>query len=123
MIELVPHPLHSPHAVQSVAVELERKGEALRLRYHLSGDLAEVVIPAPTSPRRADNLWQTTCFEAFVRGEGADYAEYNFTPSGEWAAYGFDDSCKHGCKNEGILDKTYYLCHPEKKGNSSFNKK
>jgi hypothetical protein len=47
------------------------------------------VIPAG-EPGRADELWQTTCFEAFLRiprEEG--YREWNFAPSGEWAAYDF----------------------------------
>jgi hypothetical protein len=40
--------------------------------------------------RRADELWQTTCFEAFLRANGeAAYREWNFAPSGQWAAYDF----------------------------------
>lgn len=40
--------------------------------------------------RRADDLWQTTCFEAFLRADGEDgYREWNFAPSGKWAAYDF----------------------------------
>lgn len=39
---------------------------------------------------RADDLWQTTCFEAFLRAEGEEgYREWNFAPSGQWAAYDF----------------------------------
>ena len=39
---------------------------------------------------RADQLWQTTCFEAFFRADGEDaYREWNFAPSGQWAAYDF----------------------------------
>jgi hypothetical protein len=40
---------------------------------------------------RADELWQHTCFEAFVRpSAGPGYYEFNFSPSTQWAAYGFD---------------------------------
>jgi hypothetical protein len=39
---------------------------------------------------RTDDLWQTTCFELFVGGEGGDYREFNLSPSGAWAAYSFD---------------------------------
>jgi hypothetical protein len=48
------------------------------------------VIPEAAEPSRADNLWQTTCFEAFLRplGEGP-YREWNFAPSGQWASYDF----------------------------------
>ena len=63
---------------------------ALALTYILKGDLARLQIPPPGPPRRADRLWQHTCFEAFisVKGEPA-YYEFNFSPSGEWAAYAF----------------------------------
>jgi hypothetical protein len=40
---------------------------------------------------RRDGLWRRTCFEAFLRGAVADsYVEFNFSPSGAWAAYRFD---------------------------------
>lgn len=91
MIELVPHLLHPPHAVQSVAITLARSDAGLHLAFLLTGDLDAVVIPPPSTSGRADNLWETTCFEIFVRGDGAAYSEYNFSPSGEWAAYAFDD--------------------------------
>jgi hypothetical protein len=48
------------------------------------------VIPEAPEPSRADDLWQTTCFEAFLRPVGeASYREWNFAPSGQWAAYDF----------------------------------
>lgn len=48
------------------------------------------VIPESAEPMRARDLWQTTCFEAFLRALGEEsYREWNFAPSGEWAAYDF----------------------------------
>jgi hypothetical protein len=48
------------------------------------------VIPQPAEPARADELWKATCFEAFLRQDGeAGYREWNFAPSGQWAAYDF----------------------------------
>jgi hypothetical protein len=39
---------------------------------------------------RADGLWQHSCFEAFVGSDAGDsYHEFNFAPSGAWAAYRF----------------------------------
>jgi hypothetical protein len=47
-------------------------------------------IPKLSEPWRADDLWKTTCFEAFLMAEGeAGYREWNFAPSGNWAAYDF----------------------------------
>ena len=49
-------------------------------------------MPEATESKRADDLWQTTCFEAFLRRPGEqDYREWNFAPSTEWAAYDFTD--------------------------------
>jgi hypothetical protein len=65
-------------------------GQALDIKYILKGDLTQLRIPTLASPHRTDRLWQRTCFEAFVSVKGeADYYEFNFAPSGEWAAYSF----------------------------------
>ena len=48
------------------------------------------VIPDADTPERKDELWKTTCFEAFLQGVGeGPYREWNFAPSGDWAAYDF----------------------------------
>jgi hypothetical protein len=63
----------------------------LAITYVLQGDLERVRIPPARSRRTADRLWQHTCCEAFVRREGSPaYHEFNFSPSGEWAAYAFE---------------------------------
>ena len=87
---LCSHPAHPPGAVRSLDVTATRSAGGLALTYCLTGDIAALAIPPQAAPHCADNLWQTTCFELFLRGEGAAYREYNFSPSGEWAAYAFD---------------------------------
>lgn len=62
----------------------------LLLRYELLGDMRRLRLPAPKPPGPADGLWQHTCFEAFVGTTGElAYREFNFAPSGQWAAYRF----------------------------------
>jgi hypothetical protein len=74
-----------------VKVELQPQG-ALQLSYELTGNLAQICIPVPQSPSAVDGLWGHTCFELFVAVEGeAGYHEFNFSPSGQWAAYAFSD--------------------------------
>ncbi|MGH8300415.1 MAG: DOMON-like domain-containing protein [Steroidobacteraceae bacterium] len=70
---------------------LLRAGGVLRLEYALSADLASLRIPAAMPDAgRAERLWEHTCFEAFVaQDDSPAYLELNFSPSGQWAVYGF----------------------------------
>ena len=80
-------------AVRSMRVEVASRPQgALYLSYELTGDLAQIHIPAPQPAIATDGLWQHTCFEAFIAVEGETrYHEFNFSPSGQWAAYAFRD--------------------------------
>jgi hypothetical protein len=86
------HPDHPCDAVASIAVEAARTPAGLlTLGYLIDGELERIFLPPVGAPVRADELWRRTCFEAFVRPEGAEaYFEFNFSPSGAWATYGFD---------------------------------
>ena len=91
VLSLVPHPDTPCRAVERIEARIERMpGGRLQLIYSLHGNLDRVRIPAPGTPLFADRLWEHTCFEAFVAGAGNRYEEYNFSPSGEYAAYGFE---------------------------------
>jgi hypothetical protein len=70
----------------------------LLFSYSLSAPAEAVRVPAAAEAARADNLWKTTCFEAFIRGAGEAYVELNFSPSGNWAAYAFDDYRQGMCE-------------------------
>lgn len=62
----------------------------LAITYILKGDLTCLRIPEPQPPRRADRLWEHTCFEVFVGvKDKTQYCEFNCAPSGEWAVYTF----------------------------------
>lgn len=66
-------------------------GGGLAFHYFVTGRIDEIRIPTAARRERADGLWEQTCFEAFVRQAGEPgYREYNFAPSGRWAAYRFD---------------------------------
>jgi hypothetical protein len=88
---LTPHPASSPGPVRGLRASVRREGETLLLQYQLEGDLDSILLPHQAMPRRADNLWKHSCFEAFLGGAGiSPYREYNFSPSGAWAIYDFD---------------------------------
>ncbi|HXV47604.1 MAG TPA: DOMON-like domain-containing protein [Candidatus Binatia bacterium] len=66
------------------------EAHALVVTYRLSADTRQLCIPDSAGSRRVNGLWQHTCFEVFVRVKDSPaYYEFNFSPSGEWAAYGF----------------------------------
>lgn len=89
-VALVPHPATPSAAARSITVQCKRGRDGLALRYVLDADVARVRIPAPRGAARADGLWRHTCFELFVAPAGSSaYREFNFSPSGEWAAYAF----------------------------------
>jgi len=85
------HPDSHCSAPMHVEVELTRPGAgSLVLRYLVTGTIADLRIPPAAAAARTDELWQHTCFEAFVRASpGAEYYEFNFAPSTQWAAYRF----------------------------------
>ena len=65
---------------------------SLRLHYDVLGAVNKLLIPSPKPPAETEGLWQHTCFEAFISVvEESHYHEFNFSPSGDWAAYAFED--------------------------------
>ncbi|HEU5482939.1 MAG TPA: DOMON-like domain-containing protein [Sphingomicrobium sp.] len=93
---LVPHPSTPPaepqfkmwanvdHAAMLGAIA------STNIWFGVGAPMSRFVLPQAEEPGRAVELWRTTCFEAFLRAEGGEgYREWNFAPSGEWAAYDF----------------------------------
>jgi hypothetical protein len=89
---LRPHPASPPSPVRKIRVDAARLPDGrISLTYMAQGDLRRIRIPAERESARTDELWRSTCFEAFVRSPDAEaYVELNFSPSSEWAAYRFD---------------------------------
>lgn len=87
-LALIPHPTTPAVAGLTIEAQARRTGDVLSLEFLIVGPVEAVRWPQPAERIRTDGLWRTTCFEAFVRTTGG-YAEYNLSPSGAWAAYGF----------------------------------
>lgn len=89
-LELRPHASSPPDAISAIEADVRRSGAQLDLTYRITGDVDRLFIPPPANSERTDNLWQTTCPEAFIQPEGgADYYEFNLSPSTRWAGYSF----------------------------------
>ena len=91
-LSLITHPSASSPHVRSLDASIERRGAlTFELRFVVEGHITRLRVPALLTPKRADNLWRHTCFEAFLRKPGGTaYCELNSSPSREWAAYRFD---------------------------------
>jgi hypothetical protein len=84
------HPTTPCAAVRRMQVSVVAGSDGtLTLAYELDADMSRLSLASPGSGRRADELWRHTCFEAFLTGEAGAYREFNFAPSGDWAAYEF----------------------------------
>lgn len=89
------HPAHSAAtaAVERIDIEVfvAPDGRA-GLLFSVRAPLGSLRVPASSAPKFTDGLWHHTCGELFVAQAGEPgYREYNFSPSGEWAAYDFSD--------------------------------
>jgi hypothetical protein len=91
IVQLHSHPLTPCPFVTTLSVNATgTDAKTLRLVYRLEAEMARLLMPALQPTARADKLWEHSCFEVFLRRVGEPgYVEYNFSPSGEWAAYRF----------------------------------
>ncbi len=72
-----------------ICCEISAEGQ-LWLRYHIEVPEPMIVTAPRTAPMRANLLWNTTCFEAFLAiGDEPEYIEFNFSPSTQWATFEF----------------------------------
>ena len=85
------HPDSPCVAAAQIEVEIAHPSSGrLKLSYNVTGKMSDIRMPAIVAATRGEELWQHTCFEAFVRASsGTAYYEFNFSPSTQWAAYWF----------------------------------
>lgn len=77
--------------IRAVTAKITPTQQGCEAEFRLDGRVSGIVLPSTAAPERADNLWQTTCFEIFWQPLGGTfYREFNLSPSGRWAAYDFD---------------------------------
>ena len=93
---LVPHPTTPPTDPEmKVWATIEHAAElgataTTNIWFGVGAPAGKFVVAEVVEPERSEDLWRTTCFEAFLRAEGENpYREWNFAPSTQWAAYDF----------------------------------
>ena len=105
LMDLKCHPSARAGPVHDIQALVRRSArDELHLTYRLNGDIPQIRIPSVSAPRMGTQLWQHTCFEAFIAVKGQPaYHEFNFAPSGEWAAYAFLGYRKPGAQGSEIM--------------------
>jgi hypothetical protein len=90
-VPLICHALSLAGKIKSIGVTITHGASGdITLTFRLSGETDALKIPALSRPDRIDKLWKSTCFEIFIgHFEDENYLEFNFSPSGQWAAYQF----------------------------------
>ena len=97
-LNLLPHPTTPPTEPFKLWVNVEHSGAfgstaTINIWFCIGAPKSRFACPEPgeeEEPQRQEGLWETTCFEAFLQVPGAKgYREWNFAPSGNWAAYDF----------------------------------
>ena len=74
-----------------VEAKAEATSSGMRLAYRVKSDVPYRAPPRSATPARKDELWRSTCYEAFLKVEGSEgYFEFNAAPAGDWAWYAFD---------------------------------
>ena len=71
-----------------------KKQRYLHALYRITGCAQSVVVRKKNghAPTRQNGLWETTCFELFLKHpHTSEYVEFNFSPNGDWNAYHFSD--------------------------------
>ena len=97
---LIPFERSIPAGVQISAELVWRREAWLELSYGVlargARGIGALKLPkglkdGPQQGQRKDELWTTTCFEAFLAAPGEQrYWEVNLAPNGDWAVYRFD---------------------------------
>lgn len=99
--------------IRAVTASISATPQGCDAEFRLDGSAQAIVLPAPATLERMDNLWQTTCFEIFWQPIGGTaYREFNLSPSGRWAAYDFD-SFRDGMRDAPVTAMSLACSHDD----------
>ncbi len=87
---LTVHPRTPCVALRGVRSSLLAGGKRWHVRFQFEGRISALRVPPAAVAQRGDELWRHLCGELFVMAPDGRYVEFNFAPSGCWAAYLFD---------------------------------
>jgi hypothetical protein len=121
LLSLRPHPSTPAPQGLTISASATRTRTGLDVSFQLTGPLHALRLPWGTQSERADGLWRTTCFEAFLKDSHTPrYLELNLAPTGTWAAYRFD-SLRHGMRNAAVDRAQFAFEHAENEASLKAN--
>jgi hypothetical protein len=106
--KLLLHPQSATSAVEQIVAGATRQADGVSFYFAVVGDMTRILAPEGADDlERRDELWRTTCFEAFVRsGDDEGYMEFNFSTSNYWAAYQFD-RYREGMRSPDMIEPVF----------------
>ncbi len=76
--------------IKAVTASITATSSGFDAEFRFDGNVSAIRLPAAGPSVRTDDLWKTSCLEVFWQPIGeTHYREFNFSPSGRWAAYDF----------------------------------
>jgi len=104
---LICHPSRPAAGIDAVTVGLTPASTGqMEFRFRIAAPVGILQVPPPGTDVEVpvDGLWQHTCCEVFLARMGQPaYREFNFSPSGHWAAYAFSATRQRDVSAEGDL--------------------
>ncbi len=94
-----------------------RIGRSISVEFVLHDPETRIEIPDPARCReRRSHLWESTCFEFFIRMKGAEpYWECNLSPAGHWNFFSFS-GYRRGMAEEMALSALPFSVQRQSKG-------
>jgi len=103
LFTLIPHPAQNIPILE-IGGMVARQENLLSIHYSVKGDIENILLPAPSSHTRKDDLWKATCFEFFIAVQDQpQYWEFNMSPSSEWNVYHMDAYRRMGFREEASI--------------------
>jgi len=91
MMEIL-RPFGQTNSAFSLTGNIVMDENKIRIHFKWKDPRSEVLLVSRGQSQRADELWKTTCFEAFVQPlNSKHYWELNLSSSGNWNVYKFED--------------------------------
>jgi hypothetical protein len=115
MNKLTLHPTAHASAAASLHVSADAtvSNGILHLKYEVQAGKSKVVWPLATesvqrlgASHRRDELWKSTCLEAFLLKPDGSYHEINLAPEGAWNVYSFN-SYREGMRTESSVTEVF----------------